>query len=252
MDFSEIIVKKSDMKLDPVTFGRECCLPCKGFGPAVRTYWLLHYVVRGKGRLERGGKRHDVQKGDIFVIPPFEETYYEADRDDPWEYIWIGFSADGNCANLFENAVLRVSGIGALFEDMCRCNGMENGKFAFLCGKLWELFAYLQESSHPIVGHIEKALSLIHSQYADRLSVADIAARLNLERTYFSALFKRTVGVSAVEYLTTVRLDKAAELLRLGETPTTVSISVGYADYCHFSKAFKKRFGCSPSRYGQQ
>ena len=42
MDFSEIIVKKSDMKLDPVTFGRECCLPCKGFGPAVRTYWLLH------------------------------------------------------------------------------------------------------------------------------------------------------------------------------------------------------------------
>lgn len=249
MDFTEIIVKRSEMDIDPVTFGREECAPSKGFGPAVRTHWLLHYIVHGKGSFRRDGVTYAVKAGEIFSIPPFEETYYEADAEDPWEYIWIGFTASGQCESLLSPAIIRCAGIGSVFEDMCRCREMENGKNAFLRSKIWELVAFLQEVDHHAAGHVDKALSLMHAEYTDGINVAAVAARLNLERSYFSALFKRTVGASPVDYLTTLRLDKAAELLRRGETPSTAALSVGYADYCHFSKAFKKRFGCSPRSY---
>lgn len=249
MDFTEIIVKRSEADVDPVTFGREECAPSKGFGPAVRTHWLLHYIVRGKGRFRRDGVTYAVKAGEIFSIPPFVETYYEADTEDPWEYIWIGFTASGQCKSLLAPPIIRCAGIGPVFEDMCRCREMENGKYAFLRSKIWELVAFLQEADHHAAGHIDKALSLMHAEYTDGINVAAVAARLNLERSYFSTLFKRTVGVSPVDYLTTLRLDKAAELLGRGETPSTAAVSVGYADYCHFSKAFKHRFGCSPRSY---
>ena len=73
--------------INPRICGVEACAPGHSFGPAVREYFLLHYVVRGKGIFRRGKREYTLQAGEIFVIRPGEVTYYEADMRDPWEYM---------------------------------------------------------------------------------------------------------------------------------------------------------------------
>ena len=70
--------------------GTEQCTPGFQFGPFVRRSYLLHLVTRGTYRVN--GKCYDLSAGQIFLIFPGDTTVYQADREDPWEYYWIGFS----------------------------------------------------------------------------------------------------------------------------------------------------------------
>ena len=92
--FNALITNEGYSGLNPVQFGYESCRPSHSFGPAIREYWLLHCVVRGYGVYEIGSRKYNVTPGEIFVIPPYEKTYYCADSKNPWSYIWIGFTAD--------------------------------------------------------------------------------------------------------------------------------------------------------------
>ena len=248
MRCTEIIIDRNFTALSPMQFGYENCAPSHFFGPAVRDYWLLHYVVSGKGVFEREGKRHTVGSGELFVIPPYLETYYEADAKEPWQYIWVGFRAAELPVPL--PPVLHLAGAGAVFEEMKRCKKLENGRSAFLAARLWELFALVQEQGKASEDYVEKAIHCIRSEYMTNLTVHHLAERLNLDRCYFSTLFKEQTGVSPLQYLTRIRMEKAAELMvTYGECPSTAGASVGYPDLCHFSKAFKKYYGISPKEY---
>ena len=61
------------------------------FGPAARPNYLIHYILSGKGVYQVGEKRYELQAGQGFLIEPEVLTFYQADKDDPWTYCWIGF-----------------------------------------------------------------------------------------------------------------------------------------------------------------
>lgn len=253
MNESEIIVDYHYRGINPVQFGRETCSPGHFWGPCVRTHWLLHYVVYGFGKFEREGVVHQLRPGDLFVIPPYLETYYEADKEHPWRYIWIGFTTEDEIPDILKQPVIRCVGLGAIFEDMVRCSKMENGKTAFLCAKIWELFSILLEQRKEESDYIKKALSFMNVEYVKGITVKEVAVQLGLDRSYFSTIFKNEMKVSPQKYLLNLRLEKAAELMTAyGEKPSTAGISVGYPDLCHFSKMFKKHFGVSPRQYQQE
>ena len=247
---SEIVMNEGYPGVNPVQFGAQNCPPGHFFGPAVRTHWLLHYVVSGNGIFIRNSITYKVKKGDIFVIRPFEEVYYEADQKNPWSYIWIGFTGDALMSQIFTEPIITVHGAGKIFLDMQRCNELESGRSAFLASKIWELIAQKLDEGSQSTGHIDQALSFMHSEYANGITVTAVAKHLNLDRTYFSMLFKNETGVSPIDYLSDLKLNNAAELMSVyGKSPSTAAISSGYPDYCHFSRAFKKKFGISPKQY---
>ena len=80
MHCNVIVIDQHFNGLNPMQFGHENCAPLHDFGPAVRTHWLLHYVVSGFGKFTREGVTYDIGPGGIFVIPPYMETYYQADK----------------------------------------------------------------------------------------------------------------------------------------------------------------------------
>lgn len=82
------------------------------------------------------------------------------------------------------------------------------------------------------------------------ISLDSVSQILNMNASYFSALFKRFFGVNFVEYLTELRINAAKELLRDPLRPTAeIASMVGYESPNYFARAFKKKTGMTPTEY---
>ena len=240
--------------ISPVDCGQEKCVPNHAFGPAARFYWLLHYVVQGSGTFTIGGKKYPVRPGQIFVIRPFEVTFYEADSQNPWEYIWIGFTAGidlPDCLN--REYVVNASRCGSIFSSMLEAGEMEDGRELYLCGKIYQLLARLTEKQQGEEDYVERAKTYLESNYMREISIVELAVHMNLNRSYFSTLFRRKTGRSPQQYLTDYRMEKACELMvEHGCAPGEAALSTGYPDIFSFSRMFKRKFGVSPREYLRQ
>ena len=244
-----IIKDEGFLDLNPVQFGYENCNKSHSFGPAIRTFWLIHFVVSGFGIFKIKDKEYKIKPGEMFVIPPYIETYYEADSVSPWSYIWIGFTTTGNITENLSD-VIKCPKAEKIFNSMKNCESFSNGRSAYLGARLWDLFALLSEGGNNKYGYVEKALEFIHSNYMHDITVEKIAHYLNLDRTYFSVIFKKKTGLSPKQYLLNYRMNIAATLII--EKRIAISVvanSVGYSDLYTFSKMFKRHFGISPSNY---
>lgn len=164
---SEIVIDQHYKDFSPMQFGSETCDPGHFFGPSVRTHWLLHYVVYGFGRFERDSISYPVKPGDIFVIPPYEKTYYEADQKKPWRYIWIGFTTDQSVPEQLLKPIIHCPSAGKIFEEMLQCEKMGNGRTAFLCAKLWEFFSILLDNAKSDTDYVQKAINCIYQWHHD-------------------------------------------------------------------------------------
>lgn len=97
---------------------------------------------------------------------------------------------------------------------------------------------------------IEEAKTFIDRHLAEDITLEEVAKRVGLARTYFSALFKKMTGETFVHYRIKKRMEEARRLVAVPTlTITDIAILVGYEDYPHFTKTFKNFFGMSPSEY---
>lgn len=244
--------------LNPVVCGYEECGKGKSYGPAVRDIYLMHFLIDGKGLFVRDKKDYTVQKGQIFLIRPFEVTYYQADLEDPWVYEWIGFS--GNMAQelfteagLDETCVFDAHDCAPIFDEMLSASNEPNYEL-YLLGKLYELFFALTKKvnikktvSREYVKH---AIDILAANYMNDISISNIAHSLHIDRRYLCRIFTQEKGVSPQQYLVHLRMKKAAALFSdMNITVADAARSVGYSDQFNFSKMFKKIMGVTPSQY---
>ncbi|WP_438028408.1 cupin domain-containing protein [Sorangium sp. So ce233] len=97
--------------------------------------------------------------------------------------------------------------------------------------------------------HIGQALGLMHRELEHPWTVETLAARCGLSRSAFAERFKQLVGEPPLGYLTRLRLERAAELLRAGSTLADVAQRTGYSSEAAFSHAFRQWAGTPPGAY---
>lgn len=254
-------------------FGREQCEPAHSFGPAARNHYLFHYVISGTGTLmaddSKGNtKTYSVKSMQGFMIFPGQITTYIADKELPWEYVWVEF--DGlraksiiESAGLTQDSPIYHAHSKSLREDMMNemlymTQNRESSPF-HLIGHLYLFLDYLTRSSadtHIQKGsqlrdfYIHEALNFMEHNFQNDISVEDVAAVCGLNRSYFGKIFKQAVGKSPQEFLLSYRMAKAAELLKLTQLSIgDISQAVGYENQLHFSRAFKNIYGMSPREW---
>lgn len=253
MRYDEAIVERTKTTISPVLIGCEDCEKSHSFGPAVRNYWLIHYIISGFGLFKSEGKTYNLGAGEMFVISPYEETYYEADSSNPWSYIWVGFTIDGDMPSPLPKTFFCPQA-QKIFEGI-KYEAISNKeqKSASIKARLWDLFSLLSEGKTNEPDYVDKALAIIHSEFMNDISVETIASRLGLNRSYFSVIFKEKMNISPKEYLMVYRMNFAASLIiNEKKSISTAAYSVGYPDIYNFSKMFKKHFGVSPREYIQK
>ena len=95
------------------------------------------------------------------------------------------------------------------------------------------------------------AVTYIHSKYTEEtISIANLAKMCGVSETHFRKIFFNVKGCSPVDYINSLKLSRAKELLNSGMyTVSEVAEQSGFHDESYFSRFFKKQTGLSPSKY---
>jgi AraC-like DNA-binding protein len=110
----------------------------------------------------------------------------------------------------------------------------------------------------PLVSHdqkiLKKAISIVENHISDpQFGVEKMAEEMNMSRTNLHRKIKSITGFPPSELIRSIRLRKAAKLiLNKVDSVTQIAQSVGFDNYSHFSKVFKKHFGVSPTGYEEE
>lgn len=98
---------------------------------------------------------------------------------------------------------------------------------------------------------IESAQKYIAENFmSEDISLNSVSSSVGMSPSYFSSIFSQEVGQTFVEYLTSIRMERAKELLMCSSKKTSeIGFEVGYKDSHYFSYIFKKTQGCSPKDY---
>ena len=248
------------------TCGYESCEPGHSYGPLLRTGYMVHYVLSGKGLYRTRGKEFHLQAGDAFLICPSDVIYYEADREDPWSYTWIGMQGIRvggylGRTSLLDKLVFQYGddpALRACHERLFKAAQHTRSRDLLMNSILYEyLFLLADKFPNPDLPeaqthstYVEEALSIIEGAYCDPITVQDIADHLSLNRSYLHRKFKAVMGISIQDYLLDRRIRQACILLRTTDLPIqVVAHSVSYQYPLYFSKLFHQKKGVSPSEY---
>ncbi len=108
-----------------------------------------------------------------------------------------------------------------------------------------------QNSGNKNRSILKTAVDFIDSHYMDEeISLNAVANVANVSSNHFSALFSQNMGQTFIEYLTSLRMNRAKELLRCtGMRSSEIAGEIGYKDAHYFSYLFKKTQGMTPSDY---
>ena len=108
-----------------------------------------------------------------------------------------------------------------------------------------------QNSGNKNRSILKTAVDFIESHYMEEeISLNTVANVANVSANHFSALFSQNMGQTFIEYLTSLRMNKAKELLRCtGMRSSEIAGEIGYKDAHYFSYLFKKTQGMTPSDY---
>jgi two-component system response regulator YesN len=97
---------------------------------------------------------------------------------------------------------------------------------------------------------VRYAITYIQGNYGSLFTLQDVAEKLHLSVTYFSARFKKETGQNFINYLTDYRLMVAKRMLRNSDMNISeIADSVSYGDVRYFGRVFKKHVGMKPGEY---
>lgn len=264
--FSFIALESQNNHLNLCHCGTDTCRPGVANGPIVKNFYLVHYIISGKGYYTVGNRRHILGPGDAFLIRPGKTVVYSSDKEDPWQYCFFAFN--GELAEYYLNRTAFVSsdvthlGDDALYDLVSETTDTisaypRNSDIYAISQLLKILLLFAEHYAGNETGHsrilrpdIQKVLDFISYHYADPITVMDMSRLVALERSYFCRTFKNAVGISPKDYLTKFRLDKARQLLTETSIPIgKVAEAVGFQSFSSFSRLFTAQYQQSPSQY---
>ncbi len=94
--------------------------------------------------------------------------------------------------------------------------------------------------------------TFIHDNIDRSISLADLAAIVNVSRFHFARLFKRSTGVTAIAYVEQCRIQRAQSLIADSDMPLAeIALTTGFADQSHFTRRFHRHVGCTPAAFAR-
>lgn len=241
--------------------GMEECPKSHAFGPAVRTQYLLHFIMSGKGVYSVGGRKFPLRAGQGFLIKPGELTYYQADKLEPWSYMWVAF--DGyearrildSCGVDYTMNAPKPAEFGEKLRELIDIFGGEGHNEYEYLSVFYSMMSQLLREQPKNAGsfaqlYMEKAADYMQGNFSYAISIMDVAAYVGIDRSYLYKLFVSSMGMSPMQYLLGIRINAAkGMILENIYTLTQVALSCGFRDAPSLCAQFKKITGKTPKQF---
>lgn len=226
-----------------------------------------------------GSDRYRLQRGDIVMVPPEvshrpilpEKMSVPYERDVLWvstEFMEMvnRMYPDPTIAHRDHSVPIRTAGtrwefLGDLFRNgVLEEEGRRPGWEIAVMGNTLTIFAhlkraYIERSAGSMKAEKpelpDRITAYIERNYAQHITVDDLAKQFFVSNSTISHLFKQKMGVSIYRYITQRRLIAAKSLIGEKLPMEEIAHKVGFADYSTFYRAFKQEYGISPRQFGQ-
>ena len=242
----------------------------------------LVFVKKGRGIVQAGLTSYTAAAGDIYVFAPGVLHALRQLDNERMEYENIIFSLSmllpGKYDYTKEDFLTPLlagrftvptvfTPVYPYYEDVVApidacdeiCKTMPQGYQLYIKSKLYEFFFVLDNrcrnltkplKSKKTLDKMKVVLKYVENNYADKISIADIADVAGFSESHFMRYFKETMGTSFVDYLKDYRLTMAARLLQSSDSSVlSISGEVGFESLSYFNRAFKKHYGMTPLQY---
>lgn len=264
--FSNEFYKNIDLMV--YTCGLEQCKPNHSYGWGVRSSWMIHFVLEGKGTYRCDDQEFHLEKGDLFLMIPGQRIYYEADPVEPWTYGWVGlqglkveeymnrsFLPSTLIAHLEESSSLYqiIQQLGTIQYQENEDLHLNSLAYSIMYEIVRAFPAGKEKNQNEGKEYAQLILSYVEKHFDQPITISGIASYFSLDRTYIHRLIKKEIGISLQEYIISLRLANACSYLAFSDLSISdIARSVGYEDSLAFSKIFRKHKGISPKAYREK
>ncbi|MGC4154450.1 MAG: AraC family transcriptional regulator [Propionicimonas sp.] len=224
---------------------------------------VLLLCSQGSGWAEVEGVRHRIGPRQALIVPRRAPHAYGADSVDPWTIWWLHLTGAQVPELLAATKATRQRPVIPV-PALARCTALIEEAIEHLeqdetlarlraaSGAAWHLLTVLAEPRTGQEGDdpIERIREHLAAELGRPLSIADVAAEVNLSPSHLTALFTARTGCAPMRYRTLLRMQRARELLDNSDKPiAAIAHEVGYDDAAHFSRRFASLHQVSPRAY---
>lgn len=241
--------------------------------------WELYYVTCGCGVRMTGDTLMPFAEGDVVLIPPSMPHYWEYRTESTNSageitYLMVAFSQEllDKCVAVFPEVRNKLYGqilpsealkYGAVSSVEIR-QSMRRLETLDDLGQLGEIIRLLPviftTKDHFLIGkpvkierdirRMKQVVEYVMAHYVHNITLDDVASHIGMNRSAFCTFFKKNKGMTFSQFVTQYRLETARDLLRNSQKQVSeICFAVGFNDFPHFERVFKKETGMSPSRY---
>lgn len=247
------------------------------------TYYELIYILKGSGQHHLNQLIMPYKSGDLFLISPEDEHYFEVKHCSSFCFIKFNdgyFSANKHLSpdmlvNTSPTEIMRnplLKELKLVFTEPCKTilrktvenltaynclHDVSNSPIVFF--QILSIFGLIKEASALLGVRLEgkdlvkeDLLSYVH-QYIyepERIRVQQIASHFNIAGNYFSAYFKRNFEMSYRDYVNDYKLKLIEKRIDSGQmTMKQIAYEFGFTDESHLTNYFKKLRNISPTDY---
>lgn len=217
---------------------------------------IFIFRLTGSSLYRFDDKDMTINAGEMIFIPKGSSYVASALTDEDRHYVNIGFNADLNDP---EPALYSMDNfpeakyIEKHFYDLWNFgNYAEKYKCLSLFYSLASYLSNIETAKHTNNKYhiIEPAIKYMHAHlYDSNLKSKQLHTICGISNTYFRYIFEAIFSTTPQKYIISKRISHAKFIIDSGDydTISEVAAAVGYSDALYFSKAFKKKYGVSPS-----
>jgi len=199
---------------------------------------------------------HDMNKALIIqIVPSFCKNYYPELK--MTRFIGRHFKNEGKTLETWRNIYSNIACLAhSLYmkEDGYHFEIMSNINMIFL--SLIRHASYERVNTERRmteirnINRLNRIISTMQENFADKISLVDLAKKEGLDMYYLSHFIKKYLGMTFQQYLKKLRLAKAVELLmKTDRRKIDICFESGFSDYRYLCAAFVKEYGCTPSQF---
>lgn len=246
------------------------------YGIHYHEHYELYYFIEGDADYMVEGKEYHLTPHSLLLLSPYSFHGVRVNSSAPYTRFYIYFSPEifppeqrdlllsafpENRKNspqevFYEHteAYQLLTYLTHLSESQQQSEELRTQYFDIYTSALLAQINVMSQALHPspvtnkAPKIIREVLRYLNEHLAENITLDELAQRFYISKHYLNRAFKKATGTTVIDYLIYKRTIRARQLIHNGLNATDACIQAGFNDYSVFYRAYKKTFGCSPSK----